>query len=596
MIRNLAILSCAAAVVALPFLFRQPGDWSDWDYGDPELSIISAHNEAIRHEFARAFSAWHAEHYGQPVKVEWRTIGGTSEIMRYLAAEYVAAFRPWWRRQGNRWPSTGSDDILDRRFRTDSPPPDDAPEADRRRWEQKRAIWSAFRDTDDPAQFTAKIDLFFGGGEYDHTKAFTQGLTVSPWSEGALPPELQDIRGEAPFPDSLSGEVWRTPYLFGAAVSTFGICYNPDRLRDLGISEPPRAWRDLTHPAYAGQVGVSDPTKSGSISKAFEMITHQACYERIRAAGFSDPQISAFEDAIRRQGGKDGRLPDGVPAAYQQALEEGWLEGVQLLQAIGANARYFTDSSSKIPIDVGMGDAAAGIAIDFYGRYQAEKMRGPRGEERMVYITPRGGSSVSADPISLLRGAPRREVAVRFIRFVLSEEGQRLWCYRPGTPGGPNRYALRRLPIRREFYPSTLPALAEAFARHRPHLADDLADPEVNPYALAEEFTYRPRWTSNHFAILRTIVRAMCLDSGEELRAAWRAILRQGGPEAHPEAMARLRQLPRVPEPLTWQSAPGIPSRHDEMAYMREWTLFFRGNYRAVRRMVEPPGAAGGAS
>jgi hypothetical protein len=39
-------------------------------------------------------------------------------------------------------------------------------------------------------------------------------------------------------PAKISGEVWRTPTLFGNAVSTFGICYNVDRLSDLGIEAP----------------------------------------------------------------------------------------------------------------------------------------------------------------------------------------------------------------------------------------------------------------------------------------------------------------------------------------------------------------------
>ena len=59
------------------------------------------------------------------------------------------------------------------------------------------------------------------------------------------------------------------------------------------------------------------------------------------------------------------------PVSYQDAIEQGWIDGVRLMQRIGANARYFTDTSTKIPVDVSMGNAAAGLAIDFYGRYQS---------------------------------------------------------------------------------------------------------------------------------------------------------------------------------------------------------------------------------
>jgi len=159
----------------------------------------------------------------------------------------------------------------------------------------------------------------------------------------------------------------------------------------------------------------------------------------------------------------------------------------------------------------------------------------------MFYVTPAGGSSVSGDPISLLRGAPNRETAERFLQFVLSEAGQKLWNYQPGTPGGPRRFALRRLPSRRDFYPSDDPEFAVRHDEHRQYCVDRIGNPDVNPYALAARFTYRPRWTARHFTVHRQLIRAMCLDSGEELKAAWQAILRNGGPEANAADKARLK-------------------------------------------------------
>ena len=93
MLRNLSILLALALILALPFAFRRDVDVREWRPGDPVLVIISPHNEAVRHEFGLAFSRWHAQRYGQPVKVDWRNIGGASEIMRYLASEDVSGFR-----------------------------------------------------------------------------------------------------------------------------------------------------------------------------------------------------------------------------------------------------------------------------------------------------------------------------------------------------------------------------------------------------------------------------------------------------------------------------------------------------------------------
>jgi ABC-type glycerol-3-phosphate transport system substrate-binding protein len=203
----------------------------------------------------------------------------------------------------------------------------------------------------------------------------------------------------------------------------------------------------------------------------------------------------------------------------------------------------------------------------------------------MIYVTPVGGSSVSADPISLLRGAPQRELAVEFIEYILSAEGQKLWNYRPGTPGGPEKYALRRLPIRRDFYPSEDPELQKKFLNHQPHFSDPLGDDVVNPYFLASQFEYIPRWTGRHFGIHRYLIRAMCLDSSEELTAAWQAIQDAGGQEAVPEAMEALMKMP---EGLSWDTAlDSTYSSSNQMTFMREWVIFFRKQYTLAKELAE---------
>jgi iron(III) transport system substrate-binding protein len=623
MIRNAVILLVLATVVALPFVFRREAPAGDWEEGDPVLVIVTPHNEAIRYEFGRAFSRWHQEKYGKPVKIDWRSIGGTTEIMRFLKSSFAADMKRWWLAKGGNWPEGMSDEVVSDRPPTTRPspeqfshlPPAEAAAA-QEAWvaaQQKRLeIYNAVRRVDDPAQFTSKIDIFFGGGEYDHSSAFRAGLTVPPWPEGEAPSHLfVGPGGVELIPERISGETWRTPAVLGNVVSTFGICYNTDRLRDLGVTVPPRAWADLADPVYFRQVGVADPTKSGSIAKAFEMIIHQRIRQAVGAAGFDDAQIDEFEKAIAAYAKEKGaaytrgELPPGVPEAYQQAIERGWLEGLWLVQKIAANARYFTDSASKVPIDVSMGDAAVGMSIDFYGRYQAQVSGTHGGQAHMHYVTPVGGSSVSCDPISLLRGAggngnsdaerrELRQVAVRFVEFVLSEEGQRLWTYKPGSPGGPEKFALRRLPIRRDFYPSSQPEIQASFEKHRTYAVDDLGDPTVDPYQLARTFVYRARWTGSHFGIQRDLIRAMCLDSADELRAAWRAIIDSGGPQKNPRAIELMQQPPVVElrsrgrggrverVELNWRTAPDISKRYENLEYMRKWTTAFRDQYCAA--------------
>lgn len=584
--KNALVILAAVVVIALPFIFRAPPEATEWREGDPVLVAVSPHNEAIRQEFADAFSKWHAERHGRPVRIEWISIGGTTEIMRYLASEYIGSAQAWWRRQGRKWPEGGADSLLDGSF-DPSKPPAGATGDDLRRWEELRDLWVAFREADDPQAACSRIDVFFGGGTYDHGRAAAQGMLVDPWEGNGAPPGIfADADGNEIVPHDLSGEIWRDDLYFGAVVSTFGICCNPDRLRDLGFDGLPKVWADLADPRLSGNVGLTDPTKSGSVAKAFEMIVQSQCRIHMRAAGFDDATVERYEKAIADARLPHGVMPEGVPQEYQDEVEKGWLEGVNLIRRIGANARYFTDSAGRVPIDVASGAAAAGVAIDFYGRFQEECSRSPDGVSRMVYVTPRGGSSVSADPISLLRGAPHRELAVRFIEFVLGREGQRLWNSRVGTDGGPRHYALRRLPIRRDFYPSEIAEWNSNAMAAAENASDNVTDPSVNPYVIAADFVYEPRWTSRHFGILRDLVRAMCLDSGDELRASWRAIQRAGGPEANPEAIAAFEALPDSPLPLDWRSAITDYRDVSRMDRLREWTAFFRRQYGEARRLT----------
>jgi hypothetical protein len=78
----------------------------------------------------------------------------------------------------------------------------------------------------------------------------------------------------------------------------------------------------------------------------------------------------------------------------------------------------------------------------------------------------------------------------------------------------------------------------------------------------------------------------MCMDSGDELKAAWRAILAHGGPEKNPEAMRLLEAFPGEP-PLTWESALAVYSKMPRLERLRVLTAFFRRQYNAARKAAE---------
>ncbi|HEX8324897.1 MAG TPA: hypothetical protein VF595_13410 [Tepidisphaeraceae bacterium] len=584
MAKNIGILALLAIIIALPFIFRQPPPQGDWKPGDPTIVIVSPHNEAIRFEFAQGFSKWHAAKYGKPVKIDWRNIGGTTEIGRYLASEYAAATKAWWTgEKKNGWPTNASDDLVKPTLPADN---------------NSAAVWREYRTTDAPDAISCKIDLFFGGGQFDHADAYARGFAVPVAKD--LPQTLFEDSGVEMIPTALSGEIWRTSSIMGNVVSTFGLIYNVDRIRELGVTTPPSQWKDLADFRYFGQVGLADPTKSASIAKAFEMIVHQQMHDAVRDSGFDDAQIAANEktiDAYRKSKAPAYQRGDVPPelAEYQKALEDGFATGMGIVQRIGANSRYFTDSGSKVPIDVSVGDAAVGMAIDFYGRFQAQASRAPDGAERMKFVTPVGGTSVSVDPISLLRGAggsarreedqaETRQTALHFIEFLLGPDGQKLWTYKPGTPGGPEKYSLRRLPIRRDFYPSTQPGLAETAKAHLAYATDDLASPDIDPYEVGKKFTYYPRWTFDHFAFFRTNVRAMCMDAGDELKQAWRTANEKSLPWSFefPTLTLTAKDGQAKQVKVGWRTAPDLRS-YEPIEVARALMLAYREQYAKVQ-------------
>lgn len=478
LLRVSLVLAALAVIIGLPFALRPRSDGAAPSGAADRLVIISPHNEAIRHEFTAAFRRHHREQTGRDVLIDWRVPGGANEISRYLASEFTAAFRNFWvNRLGRTWNAA-----VGGAFDNPSVTPAGDSEAGMAR--------RAFLDSD----VGIGIDLLFGGGAYDFIQQARAGRLVD---SGILKMHPEWFSDEV-IPQRVSGEIFYDDagLWIGTAISSFGICSNTDSLRRLGIRDVPVSWDDLANPALAGQIALADPTQSGSAAKAFEQIIQQKMQERA------------------------ARAPE------DEAVRGGWLDGLALIQRISANARFFTDAAAKVPLDVSQGDAAAGMCIDFYGRFQSEAVRAPDGSSRLQYITPPGGSSLGVDPIGLLRGAPHAETARAFIAFVLSPEGQRLWNFKVGSPGGPERFALRRLPVRRDFYT----------AAHDPHRSD----PGINPYAEAGRFQYHEAWTGSLFRVLGLAIRVMAMDTHREQADAWRALVAAGFP---PRAMERFSDL-----------------------------------------------------
>ena len=534
----------------LPFLLRSDDRPSVFARADDQLTILTPHNETIRREFTEGFQKWYQARTGRTVRLDWRTPGGTSEIVKVISSEFHAAFENHWKKSASRpWQDSFgrafADPKLDRK-------PDDpsAPTPD----QEARAAFLG-------SSVGIGVDLFFGGGTYDFERQRKNGTLVAQDASGqfglaALKKQRPEWFTDSIIPESVGGEPYRDPGLtwIGTCLSSFGIVYNTDTVARLGLP-PPRSWDDLADPRYYGQIAVADPSKSGSIVKAFEMIVQQKMRESLEAA---KPRIERAPPKMR----------ESTEAA---ALREGWIKGLQLLQRIGANARYFTDSSTKVPQDVAQGVAAAGMCIDFYGRTWNERLRDPNGGSRVQFVTPPGGTSTGVDAIAMFRGAPNPAVAHAFLEYTLSPDGQALWNYRPGTPGGPRRMSLRRLPVRKDMY--------------TPDRLAHFADPDVLPYDHAAEFTYVPAWTANRFNALRLGVRVMCIDTHDELTDTWKDLIAAGFPPLAMEQFGAMGQLAADPEGITTQLASNDKLIQVKLA--RTLGAQFRRSYQLARAKAQ---------
>jgi len=465
---RLIVLFFFVLILGLPLVFRPEA--AEVPAHAERLVIITPHNEQIRYETQRAFSDWHEQTRGTPVAIDWRTIGGTSDIERQLISEYAGQLE--------------------------------------------------HGDMDEGVGY----DIVFGGGDYFFDSKLKPGVD----GEHTI---LQPID----FDEQFIAEVYPDPSLadvrlydedrmwFGVVLSSFGIAYNNDLLK-LHDLDKPTTWSDLGAESYYMAVALADPSHSGSIR-----VTYDAILQRY-----------------------------------------GWDRGWHTLRRVCANARYFAASSSKVPVDVSQGEAIAGMCIDFYGRYQAEVIAQSGGGRRVGYIAPADATVVTPDPVAVLRGAPNRELAVRFVRWLLSEEGQRLWAYRRGEEGGPIQFELRRPPVRRAMYTP----------RHMAKMVDP-----VNPFELARPL---PPNTPRYFSVIPTVLHAMAMDIHEELRAAWRAILDTEDPDRRQQMLESFDALPFTEAELL--AAPGrwADDPHAQTADRLAWTAFFRGQYRKVVELAEP--------
>lgn len=285
------------------------------------------------------------------------------------------------------------------------------------------------------------VDVVFGAAAETAVELEKHHLLQPLPSSYGVPAE----RGGVPLRDK--NNMW-----CGAVLSSFGVLYNKN-IATRDKLPLPKGWAGLADPKLAGRVILADPRQSG--------VGHMVC-----------------EIILQTQG---------------------WDKGWQVLNGMAANATSWATSSSAVPGDIASGEAVMGPTIDFYA---ATKI-GEAGKDKLGYLEFPQEQVVTPDPISILRDAPHPELAKKFVAFVMSPQGQKLWMLPKGAPGGPQNAALYRHGI--------LPSL------YKPALPNAVVS--GNPYAGSGGFHFNAEKSNLRRRALDDLIGAVLIDQSSLLKA-----------------------------------------------------------------------------
>jgi ABC-type Fe3+ transport system substrate-binding protein len=527
-------------IVAVPLILRDKTDSVVRNEQLDTLVILTAHNEALRNEYAHGFKKWYKSQTGNEINLDWRYQGGGQETSRYIESMFSNNFMNYWTTE-LKLPWSGEHAA-----------------AFAARNVKKVGIGNALRDqicdTFVNSNIGCGVDILFGGGVHEFISQADRGNIVT----CDIIRERPDLFSEDTIPAVFAGSrLWDSDgRWFGAALSSFGIICNTEALLVDGIKNHPRTWTDLAQPEYFRKLAFVDPSKSSSVLKALSMLMQQ--------------QMQISYDNLRNK----KNIAELSKEDELAAVSEGWLAGLRIIQKIAANSRYFTESATKPIIDVSSGNCLAGIAVDFYGlseekhleersgskrfrfivpcadqnpipQESQDKQLDEHGVKRFKFVLPYGGGAPSPDPIAVFRGAQRPDLAKKFIEYIVSIDGQKLLAFNAGIEGGPVKITMCRSPILKTVYD-------KKYEQFR-------ANPDLNPYEATASFISHDEWTSPVFTASGMIIKLAFIDNNIELVEAWGAILQA-------RKQGRMREAEAAEKIMTDMSGLGYQQVIDEVA------------------------------
>jgi len=365
-------------------------------------------------------------------------------------------------------------------------------------------------------------DLMFGGGVTEHRLLAEGGLAQA--LPEPLPPELATPKQLLGVPLVDDNRYWHA-----TALSSFGIMYNKEMIAQRGRALP-RTWADLADPAYFGWVAVADPTRSGSNRFCFGLILQR----------------------------------------------HGWERGWGLILRMAANARVLLPASGDVIRDVASGMCLAGLSVNF----SALREIALQGDDRLGFVAPKDATAITPDIITILNYAAAPEVANRFLRYCLSDEGQALWGARGGLSDA-DADADAEVELGEGAVAQTLfryPARPAAYQQLAGRLA--VAD---NPFEGKTDFVFDVDREAKQAKIVAPLLLAACGENHLLLQRAWQALIDANLPE---QALAEL-----TTPPFDEQTAYELGVRYERggqeaQALAAEWSAKFKAKYQKVLELA----------
>lgn len=220
-----------------------------------------------------------------------------------------------------------------------------------------------------------RADVMHSGGSTEYAFAKAQGLLeAADLGDIGIPRELPLGTGFLPTGDE-------EDYYFSWAVLFSGIMINTDQMKRLGLPLP-TSYADLADPVYKGHVISANPLRS-STAVTNVLAVHQA-YGR----------------------------------------EEAW----ELWDKIDRNIGFYSDSTSNTYTLVARGEYPIAIGLN-RPVYELQMQGWP-----VEFLFPSDGTMVQDNAMGMVKGARNPELAKEFMKFILSEDMQRIGAEFPYTP------------------------------------------------------------------------------------------------------------------------------------------------------------------